>query len=208
MIAFVRSPRARRSTRPGWHAGFLKMLPAIRSQLRYAFRHLEPEERSEALAEATAKVAIVYARLFQQGKIDVAYPSVLARFAAAQYASGRRVGSRLNVNDVMSQYAQRRREIRVERLDKFDAEDGWKEVFVEDRTCTPAELAASRIDFDDWLRRLSPRLRRIAANLGSGESTLRVAQKFRLSAGRVSQLRREFQKDWRAFHGESADAPV
>ena len=152
MIAFARSPRARRSTRPDWHAGFLKMLPAIRSQLRFAFRHLQPEERSEALAEATASIAIVYARLFQQGKIDVAYPSVLARFAAAQYGSG-------------------------------------------------------RIDFDCWLRRLSPKRRRIAANLGSGESTLRVAQKFRLSAGRISQLRREFQQDWRAFHGESADGP-
>jgi hypothetical protein len=208
MIAFARSPRVRRSTRPDWHAGFLKMLPAIQSQLRFAFRHLQPEERSEALAEATASVAIVYARLFQQGKIDVAYPSVLARFAAAQYGSGRRVGSRLNVNDVMSQYARRRHKLRVERLDRFDAEEGWKEVFVEDRTCTPADLAASRIDFDHWLRRLSPKRRRIAANLGSGESTLRVAQKFRLSAGSISQLRREFQQDWRAFHDESADGPI
>jgi hypothetical protein len=184
------------------------MLPAIRSQLRYSFRRLQPEERSEALAEATASVAIVYARLFQQGKIDVAYPSVLARFAAAQYGSGRRVGSRLNVNDVMSQYAQRRREIHVERLDRFDAEEGWKEVLVEDRTCTPAELAASRIDFDAWLHRLPAKRRRIAARLGAGEATVRVARRFRLSAGRISQLRREFQQDWRAFHGEPADGLI
>ncbi|HEV7225784.1 MAG TPA: hypothetical protein VGN42_23970 [Pirellulales bacterium] len=184
------------------------MLPAIRSQLRYAFRRLQPEERSEALAEATASVAIVYSRLFQQGKIDVAYPSVLARFAAAQYGSGRRVGSRLNVNDLMSQYAQRRREIHVERLDRFDAEEGWKEVLVEDRTCTPAELAASRIDFEDWLHRLPAKRRRIAARLGAGEATLRVAQKFRLSPGRISQLRREFERDWRAFHGHPADEPI
>lgn len=202
MIAFARCPRPRPVTRLGWQAGFLNMLPAIRQQLRFAFRDLEAEEREEAVAEATASAAIVYARLFQLGKIDVAYPSALARFAAAQYRSGRRVGSRLNVNDVMSCYAQRRRGLRVERLDKFDVEQGWKEVFVEDRSCTPAELAASRMDFDDWLGGLSTKRRRIAATLASGESTLAAARKFRLSPGRISQLRRELDEDWRAFNGE------
>ena len=208
MIAFARSCRPPHSKQPGWHAGFLNMLPAILRQLRFAFRSLEPEQRAEALAEATASAAIVYARLFQQGKADVAYPSVLARFAAAQYGAGRRVGGRLNVNDVMSRYAQRRRGICVERLDRFDAEEGWKEVLVEDRTCTPADLAASRIDFEDWLHRLPAKRRRIAARLGAGEATLRVAQKFRLSPGRISQLRREFEQDWRAFHGQPAEEPI
>jgi hypothetical protein len=202
MIAFARCPRPRPATRLGWQAGFLIMLPAIRQQLRFAFRDLKAEDREEAVAEATANAAIVYARLFQLGKTDVAYPSALARFAAAQYRSGRRVGNRLNVNDVMSGYAQHRRGIHVERLDKFDLEQGWKEVFVEDRSCTPAELAASRIDFDNWLGGLSTKRRRIAATLASGESTLAVARKFRLSPGRISQLRRELDQDWRAFHGE------
>jgi hypothetical protein len=202
MIAFARCPRTRIATRLGWQAGFLTMLPTIRQQLRFAFRDLTTEEREEAVAETTASAAIVYARLFQLGKTDVAYPSALARFAAAQYRSGRRVGNRLNVNDVMSRYAQRRRGIHVERLDKFDLEQGWKEVFVEDRSCTPAELAASRIDFDDWLRGLSAKRRRIAATLAAGESTIGAARKFGLSPGRISQLRRELDEDWRAFHGE------
>ena len=202
MIAFARCPRPRPATRLGWQAGFLIMLPAIRQQLRYAFRDLKTEEREEAVAETTASAAIVYARLFQLGKTDVAYPSALARFAAAQYRAGRRVGNRLNVNEVMSRYAQRRRGFRVERLDKFDMEQGWKEVFVEDRSCTPAELAASRIDFDEWLRGLSAKRRRIAATLAAGESTIGAARKFGLSPGRISQLRRELDEDWRAFHGE------
>ena len=119
------------------------MLPAIRAQLQFAFRNLRPEERTEAMADAMANAAVVYARLYQLGKVDVAYPSALARFAAAQYRSGRRVGASLNVNDVTSCHAQRRHSLRIERLDRQDAESGWKEILVEDRGCTPAELAAS-----------------------------------------------------------------
>lgn len=205
MIAFARDLRSRKPARPAWHAGFLCMLPSIKAQLRFAFCELNPEERAEAMAEAIANAAIVYARLHQLGKIDVAYPSALARFAAAHYRAGRRIGARLNIHDVMSHYAQRRRGIRVERLDRFDAEEGWKEVFVEDRASTPAELAASRIDFADWLDRLSAKRRKIAATLATGETTLHAARKFRLTPGRISQLRREFHQDWNSFHGAAAD---
>lgn len=202
MIAFARKLRSRASTRSAWHAGFLEMLPAIRAQLRFAFRDLRPEERAEAMADATANAALVYARLFQLAKIDVAYPSALARFAAAQYRSGRRVGSSLNVNDVSSRHAQRRHRIRVEQLDRQDGENGWKEILVEDRGCTPAELAASRIDFAAWLRRLPLKRRRIAQTLALGETTRRAAQRFGLSPGRISQLRRELDADWLEFHCE------
>ena len=205
MIAFARDLHSRKPAGPAWHAGFLCMLPSIKAQLRFAFRNLDPEERAEAMAEAVANAAIVYARLHQLGKIEVAYPSALARFAAAHYRTGRRMGAPLNVHDVMSRYAQRRRGIRVERLDRFDAEEGWKEVFVEDRASTPAELAASRIDFADWLGRLSAKRRKIAATLATGETTLHAARKFRLTPGRISQLRREFHQDWNSFHGAAAD---
>jgi hypothetical protein len=36
-----------------------------------------------------------------------------------------------------------------------------------------------------------------------GERTLDVSRKHGISAARVSQLRREFMDDWRAFNGES-----
>jgi len=37
-----------------------------------------------------------------------------------------------------------------------------------------------------------------------GERTLDVSQKFKLSAARVSQLRRSFKEDWERFHGDEA----
>jgi len=43
----------------------------------------------------------------------------------------------------------------------------------------------------------------VIADLMLGERTLDVADKFGMSAGRVSQLRREFMADWRRFIGEA-----
>lgn len=204
MIAFAKRPnRAPVAQQPAWHAGFLTMLPEIRRPLRFAFRYWRPEEKAEAIAECTAGAAVAYARLHELGKTSLAYPSVLARFAAAQFRSGRRVGAQLNINDVMSRRAQRRHGIRVTSLDCGEFNREWKELLAESRNCTPAELAASRIDFRDWLKRLPAQKRRIAMALGTGESTKGVAQKFRVSPGRVSQLRRELADHWRDFQGDA-----
>ena len=60
-----------------------------------------------------------------------------------------------------------------------------------------------RIEFGDWLRKLGGRRRRIAETLAKGETTSVTAAKFRVSLGRISQLRRELNDDWERFHGES-----
>jgi hypothetical protein len=205
MIAFAQQPMT--SKTPDWQAGFLELLPDILNQLRFQFRNLRPEERAEAMAEAVANAAVAYARLHRQGKVGLAYPTPLSRFAAAQYRAGRRVGVRCNINDVMSPTARRRHGLKIERLDRFDRNAGWKEVLVEDRRCTPAELAASRIDFESWLCGLPRQKRRIAKALAIGEATGDVARGRRLTPGRISQIRRELAEDWRCFVGESDSPP-
>jgi DNA-directed RNA polymerase specialized sigma subunit len=59
-----------------------------------------------------------------------------------------------------------------------------------------------RCDFSDWLKSLKRRDRRIAEVLAVGERTQNVAKRFKVSAGRVSQLRRELAESWRAFVGD------
>ena len=59
----------------------------------------------------------------------------------------------------------------------------WREVLAEDRTAGPAETAAARIDWVDWLRSLSRHQRAIACTLAGGESTGVAAWKFCISAG-------------------------
>jgi hypothetical protein len=53
---------------------------------------------------------------------------------------------------------------------------------------------------------LSDRDLQLAEKLVLGETTGRVARSFRISAARVSQLRRELCANWHRFVGELADA--
>ena len=48
--------------------------------------------------------------------------------------------------------------------------------------------------------------RRIAEILATKESTKVVATRFRISAGRVSQIRRELEDSWREFQHEARRA--
>jgi hypothetical protein len=202
MIARAKPHRPRRA--PGWHAGFLTMLPAIQAHAKVAFRHLDPEAKQEAVQEVTANAAVAYARLFDLGKIDLAYAGVMARFAVAQVKDGRKVGTRANVRDVSSQYAQMRKGITMERLDRYDKEASeWQEILVESRCVGPAETAACRLDFGNWLQCLPRRLRKIATTLAKGESTGKTAKKFKISPGRISQMRRELMESWEEFSGEA-----
>jgi hypothetical protein len=179
-----------------WHAGFLAMLPAIRRQLKVAFRGLDPEARDEAVQEGVCNAMAAYVRLHEQGKVEQAYPTPLAQYAARQIRNGRKVGGKLNSKDISSLYCQRLRRIVLERLDKWDKDDGWMEVLVEDRRATPADTARVRLDFAAWLRSLPRRDRRVALDLANGHRTKDVARKYALTEGRISQLRKELHLSW------------
>jgi hypothetical protein len=201
MIAAIK-PRLSDNPQPACHAPFVAMLPAIRRTAQISFRKVRPELRDDLIEEVVANAFVAYARLVERGQADRALPSPLARFAIAQVRSGRRVGNRLRICDVLSGYAQHQKGFFVERLDSFDdEEDCWQEIVVEDKRATPADVAACRIDFAEWLRRLTARLRKIALALAAGETTKGAAEKFGLSPARISQLREWLKKSWEAFQG-------
>lgn len=209
MIAIVQDwsvgPRSAAAAPATEYGRFLELLPAIRQQARYAFRHLLPEAREEAIQEVVANAFVAYTRLAEQGKEEIAYATPLARYAVAQTRAGRRVGGRLNVRDVMSEHCRQSKGVTMERLDRWDPrQETWKELVVEDRRATPADVAATRLDFAAWLRTLSTRNRKLALTLAQGETTTRVAEQFGISLARVSQLRHELKAAWEAFHGETA----
>ena len=179
------------------------MLPKIQDHARFMFHHLKGDNRDEAIQEVVCHCCLAYARLVEHGRAEAATWSSLAKYAVAQVQDGRRVGNSLNIKDVTSQHCQQRKHVGVRSLHHWDPQnEEWTEMVVEDRHSTPADVAAFRMDFRAWLQTLSRRDRRIALKLSEGESTSRVAKLFRLSAGRVSQLRRELWRAWQAFHGE------
>ena len=199
MVCASPAPAPRRR----WHAQFLAMLPAIIQHAKVAFRHVRGQDRQDKIQETVANALVAFRRLVQLKKVDLAYPSVLARYAVAQIKDGRLVGGHMNVKDVSSPYCQRVKGVVLERLDKYDPdEECWQEVLVPDKTCTPAELAASRIDVQAWFKTLNRRNRRIAEFLAAGQTTKAAARRFKVSAGRISQLRRELAANWRRFLGD------
>ena len=182
------------------NAMFIAMMPAIERYARFFFLHLKPEAREEAIEGVLAYAFVAFTRLVESGKIDLVYPSVLARFGAAQIRSGRKVGTPENKRDLLSSHAQSKNGFVVDRLDRFDKqEDEWKEIAIEDRTSGPAEVAITRIDFTAGLTTLTSHQRKLAKVLAIGESTKDAARKFRITPGRVSQTRRELQRAWDDF---------
>ena len=203
MIAPLRTTHARVSHQD--RQRFERMLPAIRRQALRRLRRLDPTAREEMLAEVVALAYEMFVALARRGRTDSAYATPLATYACRQALGGRHLGTPLNVNDVTSAYCRRRKGVQVQRLDRFDRETGgWQEVLVEDRTANPADLAAMRIDFGEWIASLSRRQRRIAQALATGERTSRVARRFGVSAGRISQVRRELQQSWAVFQEPAA----
>jgi hypothetical protein len=182
---------------------FLAMLPQIRRQASIAFRNQRYELREELIEEVIANCYRTWVLLVRRGKESVIYPTPLAQYAIRQVRGGRRVGGRLNLQDILSPQARRHYGITIERIDRRDPQDGvWNEQLVEDRRAGPAETAAARLDLSAWLRTLTKRNRQIAKALSSGETTNTVARQFGLSAGRVSQLRVWLREHWEQFQGD------
>lgn len=180
-----------------WQTEFLELLPSIERYARIAFRQLDAEARDEAIQAVVTSAAVSYARLAASAKTEQGHATTLARYAVMQYRAGRLPGGSVNSNDVGSV---RRRTLgcRVEPLDQ------WHESLCDTRNATPADVAALRVDFSDWYRALSSRDRLVVNALADGERTSCVAALCKLTAGRVSQIRRELYANWSEFIGEFA----
>jgi hypothetical protein len=208
MIAQTTPPKRRLTHQH--QAQFLRLLPLIARQAKVAFQGQDSETREELTAEVIANAYVCFARLVERGRESLAFGTPLGMYAVRQVRSGRRVGGKLNVRDITSRRCQVIKGVRVESLDGFDDdEEEWREILLEDRRSGPAEIAASRIDFADWLSSLPSRNRRIATTLATGETTQETAKLFDVSPGRVSQVRRELKESWDTFQGEAeADLAV
>jgi hypothetical protein len=155
-------------------------------------------EREEAGQAILANAALAFARLAERDRTHLASPIPLVRYGLKQFHSGRLVGGRTSSNDVGTKNCLRMHGCRVEPLET------WKASLVDGRGMTPADIAALRIDFGDWFKSLSARDQQLASELARGESTSAVSKMFRITAGRVSQLRRELYESWQRFVGEPA----
>ncbi len=89
-------------------AVYAKMLPSIRRHARIAFRYLKPEAKQEAVQNVLCNTWAALVGLARRGALDLAYPSVLARFGIKQTRDHRITGGHLDVKDVLSEYGRNR----------------------------------------------------------------------------------------------------
>jgi hypothetical protein len=199
-------------------AHFLAILPRIETHAQVRFGFLKcPGRRDDAVAEVVALAWKWFLRLVVQGKDPDQFVSVLADYAVRHVKSGRRLCGQERAKDVMSPRAQRSKGFSVEPLNgstRRSLEDllgdphgqELMDVFEErlrDNTRSPVpDQAAFRLDYPNWLSQLGQRNRAVAEDMALDLGTFELAERHKISAGRVSQLRRELHADYCRFHGE------
>lgn len=187
-----------------WQPTFLRLLPQIRNYAVPAFRQLKGDDHDNAVQEAIAQAFVLFVRLMRKGRDDRVFPTVLARFAIGRVRQGRTLGGRMNSRDVTFPNRSSRQNVRWARLAWHrPSRHRWLEAVIEDHRTPVIDQVWFRIDYPEWLSRLPHRKRQIAEFLSAGNSTNAVARQFRLSAARISQIRRELFESWENFHASS-----
>jgi hypothetical protein len=200
------------------HQHFLSILPRIRTHAEVSFRYLRcAARRADAIAEVIALSWKWYLRLIEQGKDVNEFVTTLADFAVKHVRCGRRLCGQEKAKDVFSCRAQHQKGFSVESLPTSTRQhleslyssphgqehiDAFEERLRDNTQTPPDEQAAFRIDYPLWLAQLGERKRAIAEDMASEQTTTELANKYKVSLGRISQYRRELHTDWQHFHGE------
>jgi hypothetical protein len=205
------------------HSRFLDILPRIELHGRIYFRHLNPDRKADAIQEMRALAWKWFLRLDEKGKDPADFLMSFTTFLARSVNSGRRLVGMAKSKDVMNPITQRHQGFKVESLPSFtrtsfdhlysspkgrELYDDFEE-WLWDNTITPVlDQVQFRIDFPAWLQTLTGRERRMIRGMASNERTLDLSKQFDLSPARISQIRREFQLDWKRFIGETSTSLV
>jgi hypothetical protein len=195
------------------HQQFEAALPAMTETIRYHFRLWPRRRRADAIDTARAACWLAWHGLIARGKDPLAVGVTAIAFNASRYVKNERQfgcgTSGRGGRDIFHHKAQADRGFKIISLDRDlvpdrgAASDAWREWLAGDNSVSPADEAAFRVDFQEWLDGLPGRDRRVAELLAYGEATGEVARRVGVSSGRVSQLRRELAENWKTFQGEA-----
>ncbi|MCA9069285.1 MAG: hypothetical protein KDA84_10200 [Planctomycetaceae bacterium] len=183
------------------HERFEAFLQRLRVYIRMELRRSFWRDYEDIVQECTAIAWRSYLRLALRGIDGSRFVSKLAHYAVRSVRNGRRIAGGVRRNDVFVWQTQTRCSFCVRALvvRSDSAKTGWRELVIEDKRTTPADVVVCRLDFEAWLKSLPRRKRRIAEVLSESHSTKDTAKRFHLTWGRISQLRRELADSWWEF---------
>jgi hypothetical protein len=181
------------------------MMPVIEQQALTTFRDMDADAKEDAVSEVVANAMCAYRRLHERGELQRAFASALTRYAIRQFFDGRRTGTSQCSRDVYSARAKKTAGYEIFSLGAPSDQVGeWLECLIDDNGEPVPDQVVFLMDFPRWLVSQTPRNRRIAERLALGCSTSEVANEFRTSPSRVSQLRRELSESWDRFTGTAS----
>ena len=204
---------------PAPHLAFMNLVPRIEAHARCRFRGIScPNKRNDLVAEAVAVAWGWFLSLYRRGKDPAQFPGTFAALAARAVASGRRLAGMEKARDALSPQA-RCHGVLVERLptstrssfETLSMPGGQKlqdalEERLRDNSRTPIpDQVVFRIDWPTFLSTLTERDRRLADFLALGHSGKAAAARFGISAARVTQLRKSWQRVWQRFQMDEPD---
>jgi hypothetical protein len=197
------------------HDQFLALLPKLHTHAAIYFRGIQcPDRKADTINEMIALAWRWFLRLHEKGKDIRKFTMVFVFLVAKAVKSGRRICGQEKSRDVLSPLAQQRHNFVVESLPISSrvAHDGLYgipqgqrkldayEERLQDNLQSPIpDQVQFRIDFPAWLATLTPRERRLIQAMARNERTSDLSKEFDVSPGRISQLRKEFQKGWERF---------
>jgi hypothetical protein len=182
---------------------FLQALPRIQLHAKISSRHIKcSHKRQDFISEVVGLCWKWWQRLVERGKKPWSFVSTLASFATKAVRSGRRVCGQLKPRDVHSERAQQRHSFCLTKLPDMAtlSDNPLSQALIDNTQTPPDEQAMFRLDFASWLRSLSRRDKALATDMGMGEGTMNLAQRYGLSPSRISQKRGLFQQDWQRFN--------
>jgi hypothetical protein len=196
------------------HRQFENALPAMDRVIRFAFRRWPAHRRHEAADDARSAAWHAWHGLVRRGRDPLRVgPTGIAANACRYVRRGRKLGCGSTGRSAIDVYDPRARDRLGYRLVTLDdavdgtGRDGWLASLACDRRSRPADEAAFRVDFTEWLGRLPGRRRRIAELLAEGQMTSEVARRLGVTPGAISQARAALARSWGDFQAQAAAIP-
>ena len=180
---------------------FLEMFPIIKRQAQRAFSGYNADKRDEAVQGVSVLALEMTRSLAASGRLHEAYPTTIAKFAVGKYREGR-IGVPSSSTDAMAESC---RHLGRSTVKHYGLAENIADTFESEATATDGRYPVHRtvgfkIDFfETWLASQTPKNQAIIRDLAMGYTPGEIATKHGISMARVSQLRKQYEKDWNAF---------
>jgi hypothetical protein len=187
--------------------------PRIRNIAQYAFRRSPPQQREDAIAETCACAWKAWIGLARRGRDPIALGVTgLAWFAVRHTRRGRRVGNLRrggrHGRDLCDPRVQQAGGLCIRsyeaggRPPHCRSATSWRAWLATDPRYGPADEAAFRVDFAQWLAALPARKQQLVALLAVGHPPGAVARLWRVGPSAISEQRAWLAHSWHRFQGE------